>query len=183
MPKNKPSFFERLTGTLHAEQETKRSEAKRLVSLKKLTPELPPVGVIPGISKVLPLETGALKAEEGKDENWLPQSEGQLAIDVYQTPADIVIKSTIAGVSEKDLEVSITNDMVTIKGCRQDEESAKSDDYYYQECYWGPFSRSIILPTDVLTDQATAILKNGILTVRLPKVEKVRTKKIVVETA
>ncbi|MCL4426921.1 Hsp20/alpha crystallin family protein, partial [Patescibacteria group bacterium] len=73
---------------------------------------------------------------------------------------------------------SITNDMVTIRGKREKEEHVKGEDYYYQELYWGSFSRSIILPTDVETEKASASLKDGILTIRLPKVEKVRTRKI-----
>ncbi len=104
--------------------------------------------------------------------------EGQLTIDVYQTPDDIVIKSTIAGVKPEDLDVSINNDMVTIKGERKLEEEISQDDYYYQECYWGAFSRSVVLPTDVLADKAEASLKNGILTIKLPKAASDQTKKI-----
>jgi len=109
---------------------------------------------------------------EGLDE------EGQLTLDVYQTPGEIVIKSTIAGVAPEDLDISITNDMVIIKGERKNSEEVKTEDYYYQECYWGKFSRSVILPVDVDPDKSKAVLKNGILTIRLPKIEKVKTKKI-----
>lgn len=117
-------------------------------------------------------------AEEPGTNEWLPESEGQLTIDVYQTPAHVVIKSTIAGVKPEDLDITITNDMVTIRGQRQKDEEVKTEDYYYQECYWGAFSRSVILPVDVQADEAEASLKNGILTIKLPKVEKVKTKKI-----
>ena len=106
------------------------------------------------------------------------ESEGQLTIDVFQTEDDVVIQSTIAGVSDKDLDISVTNDMVTIKGSRTPEEKIRSSDYYYQELYWGAFSRSIILPVDVDADSAKASMKNGILTIRLPKLQKIRTKKI-----
>ena len=106
------------------------------------------------------------------------ESEGQLTIDVFQTEDDVVIQSTIAGVSDKDLDISVTNDMVTIKGARLPEQKIRSSDYYYQELYWGAFSRSIILPVDVDADNAKASMKNGILTIRLPKLDKVRTKKI-----
>ncbi|MFH1175471.1 MAG: Hsp20/alpha crystallin family protein [bacterium] len=110
---------------------------------------------------------------------WQDESEGQLTIDVYQTSSEIVIKSTIAGVDASDLDVNITNDMVTIKGKREDCEEKEEKDYYYQECYWGAFSRSIILPVDVEAENAQASLnKQGILTIRLPKAEKVKTKKI-----
>lgn len=105
-------------------------------------------------------------------------SEGQLTIDVYQTDNDIVIKSTIAGVKPEDLDVSINNDMITIRGERKNEESVGEENYYYQECYWGPFSRSVILPVDVLGDKAEASMKNGIFTLRLPKADTTKTKKI-----
>ena len=106
------------------------------------------------------------------------ESEGQLTIDVFQTEDDVVIQSTIAGVSDKDLDISVTNDMVTIKGSRTPEQKIKPSDYYYQELYWGSFSRSIILPVDVDADSAKASMKNGILTIRLPKLDRVKTKRI-----
>jgi len=105
-------------------------------------------------------------------------SEGQLTIDVYQTDSDIVIKSTIAGVKPEDLDVSISNDMLTIKGERKNEEVVEDENYYYRECYWGSFSRSVVLPMDVLADKIDATLKNGILTIRLPKADVTKTKKI-----
>lgn len=108
--------------------------------------------------------------------------EGQLTIDVYQTANDIIVKSTIAGVKPEDLDVTINNDMLTIKGTRRNDARIKPEDYYYQECYWGPFSRSVILPTDVETDKVKAELKNGILTITLPKASKAKTKVIPVET-
>jgi HSP20 family protein len=106
------------------------------------------------------------------------ESEGQLTIDVYQTENDIVIKSTIAGVKPEDLDVSINSDMVSIRGERKNEEVVNDDNYYYQECYWGNFSRSVILPVDVLAEKAEAAMKNGILTIRLPKADNTKTKKI-----
>lgn len=105
-------------------------------------------------------------------------SEGQLTIDVYQTDDDIVIKSTIAGVKPEDLDININNDMVTVRGERKQEEEVDSENYYYQECYWGPFSRSVILPVEIITEKAEATMKNGILTLRLPKADVTRTRKI-----
>jgi len=104
--------------------------------------------------------------------------EGQLTIDVYQTESDIVIKSTIAGVKPEDLDVAINNGMVTIRGERKNEEMVGSENYYYQECYWGSFSRSVVLPVDIISEKAEASLKNGILTIRLPKADINRIKKI-----
>lgn len=106
------------------------------------------------------------------------EEEGQLTVDVFQTDDEIVIKSTIAGVTADDLDISITNDMVTIKGSRSSDEKIKQSDYYYQELYWGSFSRSIILPEEIDADNAKASMKNGVLTIRLLKLAKSRVKKV-----
>jgi len=108
--------------------------------------------------------------------------EGQLTIDVYQTPTNIVVESAIAGVKPEDIDISISADSVAIKGKREKEEKVKAEDYLYQECYWGRFSRSIILPQEVDPDRAQASLKNGVLKIVLPKVDKQKTKKIKIKT-
>ena len=105
------------------------------------------------------------------------KNEGQLVLDVFQTDDDIVIQSTIAGVSQKDIDISITNDMVTIRGSRK-RDSNLSSNYYHQELFWGPFSRSVILPAEIDSDNVKASIKNGMLTISLPKAEKLKTKKI-----
>ena len=107
------------------------------------------------------------------DEAWLTDDykEGQLAIDVYQTPGAVVVKSTVAGVKPEDIDIAINNDMLTIRGARQLAEIVADEDYFYQECYWGSFSRSIILPFDVKNDAIEANLENGVLTITLPKAD------------
>ena len=107
--------------------------------------------------------------------------EGQLTIDVYQTPDDIVVESAIAGVKPDDLDINVTNDSVTIKGKRHHENEVRNEDYFYQECYWGRFSRSVILPQEIDPDGATVSFKNGILAVRLPKIDRKKTKKLKVK--
>ena len=118
------------------------------------------------------------EAEEQSAEAESPAEEGQLTIDVYQTPEEMVIKSTIAGVRQEDLDITIAADMVTIQGNRKKDESIPAEDYYYQELYWGQFSRSVILPQEIDTESAKAALKDGVLTIRLPKFERGRTKKL-----
>lgn len=119
---------------------------------------------------------GAAAAEPSQDKNWLAENyEGQLSVDVFSTPDEIIIKSTIAGVKPEDIDISINNDMLTIRGERTRETEEKVEDYYYQECYWGGFSRSIILPVEVDADNVSAALKNGVLTVRLPKARKAKS--------
>ncbi len=98
---------------------------------------------------------------------------GQLAVDVYQTNDEIVIKSTIAGVRHEDIDIAINNDMVTIRGKREQDQEVSEENYFYRECYWGGFSRSIILPCEVKTDRVRATMKNGVLTIVLPKATKV----------
>jgi HSP20 family protein len=108
-------------------------------------------------------------------ENWLdydePETEGQLAIDVYQTGKKIIIKSTIAGVKPEDLKISLHHDLLNIKGRRALNQEIKEEDYLYRECYWGSFSRSIILPYEVDSKKIEAELENGILTITLYKIE------------
>lgn len=112
--------------------------------------------------------------EESEDEEkkeWLEDEyeEGQLSIDIYQTPENIVVKSTIAGVKPGDIDISINNDMLTIRGKRETEETIKEADYLFRECYWGSFSRSVILPVEIESERIEAELENGVLTVTLPK--------------
>lgn len=109
------------------------------------------------------------------------EPEGQLTIDVYQTPSEIVIESTIAGVKPEDLDVDVATDSVSIRGARRHEKEVKDEDYFYRECYWGRFSRSIILPQEVDPDAAVVNLKNGILTIHLPKLNRAKSKKLKVK--
>lgn len=101
-------------------------------------------------------------------------NEGQLSIDVFQTDKNIVVKSTIAGVRPDDLDISLNNDMLTIRGSRQTDEEIDEENYLCRECYWGAFSRSIILPCEVKADKIEALLENGVLTVVLPKAKIVK---------
>jgi len=117
-------------------------------------------------------------ATAGSQEDWLSEYEGQLTIDMYQTKDNVIIKSTIAGVRPEDIDVTIANDMVTIRGERKRDFEASSEDYFYQECYWGSFSRSVVLPVDVDIENVGADLKDGILTVILPKAAKAKARKI-----
>ena len=119
--------------------------------------------------------------EEAEEIDLGDEPEGQLTIDVYQTPNDIVIESAIAGVNPEDLDVNVSTDSITIRGSRHRDKKAQEEDYLYQECYWGRFSRSVILPQEVDPDGATVTLKNGILTVRLPKINRKKTKKLKVK--
>lgn len=127
-------------------------------------------------------ESATLAPQRSKEgEDWLSDYEGQLNIDMYQTKDNVIIKSTIAGVRPEDIDITVANDMVTIKGSRKKEEAVSQDDYFYQECYWGNFSRSVIIPVDIDSEGIEADLKDGILTVIIPKAAKAKTKKVKVK--
>ena len=100
---------------------------------------------------------------------------------MYQTKDNVIIKSTIAGVRPDDIDITVANDMLTVKGSRKKDENIPADDYFYQECYWGNFSRSVIIPVDIESENIEADLKDGILTIIIPKAAKAKTKKVKVK--
>jgi len=161
MAKKKRSFFERLTGT---------------VSLDDYEEELL------GEPKTREQSSDQIPSSEN-DPDWLEEesSEGQLAVDVFQTPDEIVIKAHVAGVRPDDLDVSITRDMITIKGKREEHSEAEGDNFFYRELYWGSFSRTILLPQEVEVESAEATEKHGLLTLRLPKIDKEKQTKLKVK--
>lgn len=166
MLKTKKSFFERVTGATSIDQNEMNNNRPMPVYAEHEEEEM--------IMRNEPQRNVFVEEEE----NFTATADGQLTIDVYQTDTEIVIKSTIAGVKPEDLDVSINNDMVTIKGERKNDEAVSPENYYYQECYWGGFSRSVVLPVDIISDKAEASLKNGILTIRLPKADTTKIKRL-----
>ncbi|HNV12335.1 MAG TPA: Hsp20/alpha crystallin family protein [bacterium] len=117
---------------------------------------------------------------DGFSPEWLKDDlpEGQLLLDVYQTDDKIIVKSTMAGVSPENLFISLNHDMLTIKGRRDYDHSLDDSDCLMQECYWGSFSRTVILPEEVDSKKIEAILENGVLTVSLERVYKNRQIKV-----
>jgi len=125
--------------------------------------------------KVASEETSPSKEEEPLEE------EGELTVDIYDRGDAIVIQSTVAGVKPEDLDISVTSDTVTIRGKRIQPEKIDEQNYYYKELFWGAFARSIILPEEIAEEEVEALLKNGLLTLTLPKkkrgvVQKVKVK-------
>jgi HSP20 family protein len=121
-----------------------------------------------------------IRTKSDKDEDvWSDgEPEGQLTVDVYQTANDIVVESAIAGVDPDDIDVNVTSDSISIRGTRKREKTVRDEDYLYQECYWGKFGRSIILPQEVDPEGAQVKFKNGILMVTLPKANKKKIHKL-----
>ena len=170
MTKQKTSFLDKIAG--HPEDEKEEEQVETKDSSEKVYDDENNVE--------------SEREKKDKDKEWFDdkknsKEEGQLTVDVYQTKDLIIIKSIVGGVSTEDLDISVTSDMITVKGTRINPDEIKSDDYYYQECFWGRFSRSIILPCDIKTEGIEATMKNGILTVKLPKIEKNSLMKIKVK--
>ena len=174
MTKVKRSFFEKITGAKRIDDDIYERESVIAPQTRFYEEDRRETIIAPSSAP----SQSQVPVRDESFSSYQNDSEGQLTIDVYQTDNDIVIKSTIAGVKPEDLDVNINNDMLTIRGERKQDEQINQENYYYQECYWGGFSRSVILPVDVLPDKIEASMKNGILTIRLPKADTNRTKKI-----
>ena len=125
-------------------------------------------------AKHLPIQNhGPSTPAEPKD-----TGEAQLTVDVYQTANEIVIKALVAGVRPDDLDISITRDMVTVRGRRVEQKDVEDDNFIYRELFWGTFSRTVVLPAEIDVDMAEAEQKHGLLTIRLPKINKDRQTKL-----
>jgi HSP20 family protein len=126
----------------------------------------------------MPKQSTQLKKPEAVklEEHWMTEElEGQLSVDVFQKGDNLVVRSTIAGVEPQNLEIFLNRDMLTVKGKRMHAETVESRDFFIRECYWGKFSRTIILPSDVNVEETKATLKDGVLTIVMPKVSSSRT--------
>ena len=175
MPKEKISFFGKIIG---GDEPAQPVQTHQMQQYEEAPIEEDVIVEEQDMVEDLADEEGNEMEAETESEEWMSDYEGTLNIDLYQTKDNVIIKSTIAGVKPDDLDITIANDMVTIKGERKKEEKIAAEDYFYQECYWGAFSRSVILPVDIDSENVEAELKDGILTVILPKAAKAKTKKI-----
>jgi HSP20 family protein len=153
MSKQKKSFFERLTGTVKADDDD--------------------VFNIPqthdGEDDLLSIEEDAV--------------DGELPVDVYNNANDIILKTMVAGIRPENLDIDITRSMVSIKGTRQEAIEVEEKDYYHKELYWGTFARSVTLPEEIDVEEAEATEKNGLLTIRLPKIDKAKQNKLKVKSS
>ena len=152
----KPSFLERLTGSTTVDDFEDVEETADV--------EQQPSG------------------DSWNDQGLEPEADGELPVDMYHTSEKIVIRALIAGVNPENLDIAITRDMVTIKGHREEDREAPEEDYYHHELYWGGFSRTILLPEEVIIDEAEAKEKHGMLTIVLPKLDKARSARLKVKS-
>jgi len=112
---------------------------------------------------------------------WPEVGVGELAVDMYQTANDVVVKAALPGVKPEEVDISITGDTLTIKGEHKEEQEVKQEDYFYKEHRYGAFSRSVTIPVQVKSDKAEAVFENGVLTLTLPKAEEIKPKQIKVK--
>jgi len=182
-----PSFFEKLKNSMGVEEELDEKELEKEDQPKQKSHQQRSAGEAEKKKdaeeekekkvqvKSLKKEDAAPSKEEAPD--WF-EPEGELAVDVYQTDSEIVIQSTIAGVKPEDLDISIENDTVIISGERKNIVEDSGKNYFYQECFWGAFSREIILPEEIDGERAEATMKDGVFTLRIPKIERQKIKKV-----
>ena len=127
-------------------------------------------------------EESAAGGAQNDDQQWETEAEddfpGQLAVDVYETEEQLVVKARTAGVNKEDLDVSISDGILTISGTLSSGDESEANNWHIQECYWGEFSRTLALPVPVKEDEAKASLKDGVLTITFPKVQQEQAKKI-----
>jgi len=151
----KKSFFERLTGGARFDDDEEENSQSKNNNSKTIGANL------------------NINGEQHEGELHLQEEEeGQLTVDLYQTPSEIVIQTMVSGVQPENLSITITRDMIIVKGKREENQSISSENYFIKELFWGSFSRTISLPEEIDPEEATAIEKHGLLIIRLPKIDK-----------
>lgn len=166
----KPSFLERLTGAVSGSEYDRILDDEHEFGTEETNPR----------NNQFPDE----QEESWQDDptaDHTPQ-EGELPVDMYQTNDAIVIRALVAGVSPNDLDIAITRDMVTIRGMREEFQESADDNYFHRELFWGSFSRTLLLPEEVIIDEADAQEKHGLLEIRLPKLDKNRSTQLRVKS-
>jgi HSP20 family protein len=156
----KRSLWERLTGSVSVEEDEENLKKEGVVTYR-------------GNGK-----------EKRPNNNWIEEEneEAELAVDIYQTGAEIVVQTFVAGVKPEDLELSIARDMITIIGHREEHRNIDEDNYFTKELYWGKFSRTLTLPQEVEPEEVEATERHGLLTIRLQKVDKNKTNTVKIKS-
>ncbi len=165
----KKSFLERLTGGIRMEDE----ETEESFTPSNLTKT---------ISTIEKEKDSSDTKEENKEPKYEEEMDAELTVDLYQTPTDIIVQTMVAGVQPENLSITITRDMITVRGKREENQSINEENYFVQELYWGSFSRTISLPEEVDPEEAEAIEKHGLLIIKLPKINKDKETKLKVKS-
>jgi HSP20 family protein len=171
MARDKKSFFERLTGTIKIDDQEEEMDEPLAPAEKRASTH----------SGAHSNHSNSITQPQG---DWLEEdiSDAELTVDVYQTPNEVIIKSIVAGVRPDDLDISISRDRVVIKGRREEKREVEENEYLQKELYWGSFSRMIVLPEEIEVEEAEASSVHGLLTIRLPKINKQKQTKLKVRT-
>ncbi len=158
MGNKRKSFFERLTGSVGLRDEYEEEERNSFTLQDNLRQG----------------NKNKRNDKDKKDDSWMEEEEeeAELAVDVYETPNEIVLQTMVAGVHPEDLELSVTRDTITISGKREENRVIEEDNYFTKELYWGKFSRTINLPEEVEPEEVEATEKHGLLTMKIKKLDK-----------
>jgi HSP20 family protein len=165
----KPTFLERLTGSVSSSEYDRILDDEHEFGSEE-----------DGTAKPYADESETWHDDATEDTGAAP--EGELPVDMFQTNDAIIIRALVAGVSPTDLDIAITRDMVTIRGIREEYQEASDDNYFHRELFWGGFSRTLLLPEEVVIDEADAQEKHGMLEIRLPKLDKNRSTQLKVKS-
>ncbi len=171
------NFFQKFTGGSDENAEHDPVDLSPLKPEKERKPIIAPRAQEPEEEE----EEAVVEVASHSENESTGEDEGELTVDIYDRGDAIVIHSTVAGVKPEDIDVAITSDTVTVRGKRRCPEKVPEHDYYYKELFWGQFSRSVLLPEEIEEDMAEAVLKHGMLTIKLPKkrhgvIQKVKVK-------
>jgi HSP20 family molecular chaperone IbpA len=164
----KRSFLERLTGSIRFEDNEEGAEESPIASIKK--------------TNISIKESSESKEKDSGESKWEEEVDAELTVDVYQTPSEIIVQTMVAGVQPDNLSISITRDMITIKGKREENQSIEKENFFVQELYWGSFSRTISLPEEVNPEEAEAVERHGLLIIKLPKLDKNKETKLKIKS-
>jgi HSP20 family protein len=167
----KPSFLERLTGGVSASEYDRILDDEHEFGADENNQS----------RTQQPYDTEEESWHSDGSDDAVPQ-EGELTVDMYQTNDTIIIRALVAGVSPNDLDIAITRDMVTIRGIREEYQETSDDNYFHRELFWGSFARTLLLPEEVVIDEADAQEKHGLLEIRLPKLDKNRSTQLKVKS-
>ena len=135
------------------------------------------------LSDDAPVQDSPVEESQQSDDSWEEEEAmpGQLAVDVYETEERLVIKARTAGVNKSDLDVSISDGILTISGTLSSGDDSAATQWHIQECYWGEFSRTLALPVPVKEDEVEAVLKDGVLTISFIKIKQEQARKIEIQ--
>ena len=168
----KPSFLERLTGGQTDEYDRILDEDHQFGADDGVA----------GTDEYAEDEWVEEEEDTGRHLPEAPEGDGELPVDMYETEDMIVIRALVAGVNPGDLDISITRDMVTIRGMREEFQETSDDNYFHRELFWGSFSRTLLLPEEVIIDESEAQEKHGMLEIKLPKLDKHRATQLKVRS-